>query len=335
MATYTYPLERQDDYKGRITFRPIVYSPPEVNTSGLGDFFRRGSGEGLASRFTETGAFATAEATSATAEATRVLSGQGFIEYGPNIDIEPVGDPTVKASNEFTDRSKGVILYLPTAFIVNDQMNYEQLNLGPIGATAEAGMKAGQGAIGALARGAGQAASSMVGLLTGSVTDQRAARLAAVRLAQAAPIGEVGANAVGSALGVAVNPNTRALFRSVGLREFSFSFQLIASSANEADEIERIVKFFREEMYPDTINVPGGLNVPVGYEFPNKFEIVIDYNNTQVGTRILPSFLRSAQVTYNPNNMGYHRDGKPSEVSMTLSFGESKTLTKQDIRDGY
>tara|TARA_R100001377_G_C3186979_1_gene108969 strand:+ start:360 stop:1331 length:972 start_codon:yes stop_codon:yes gene_type:complete len=323
MATYTYPLERQDDYKGRITFRPIVYSPPEVNTSGLGGFFRRGSGEGLASRFTETGAF------------EAIQTAEPFGGRGPDIDIEPVGDQIVQASNEFTDRSKGVILYLPTAFIVNDQMNYEQLNLGPIGATAEAGMKAGQGAMGALARGAGQAASSMVGLLTGSVTDQRAARLAAVRLAQAAPIGETGANAVGSALGVAVNPNTRALFRSVGLREFSFSFQLIASSANEADEIERIVKFFREEMYPDTINIPGGLNVPVGYEFPNKFEIVIDYNNTQVGTRILPSFLRSAQVTYNPNNMGYHRDGKPSEVSMTLSFGESKTLTKQDIRDGY
>ena len=327
MATYTYPLERQDDYKGRITFRPIVYSPPEVNTSGLGDFFRRGAGEGLASRFTESGAF--------TSTADRL----DFIENGigpvaPNIDTEPFGD-VVTAGNEFTDRSKGVILYLPTAFIVNDQMNYEQLNLGPIGAIAEAGMKAGQGAIGALARGAGQAASSMVGLLTGTVTDQRAARLAAVRLAQAAPIGEAGANAVGSALGVSVNPNTRALFRSVGLREFSFSFQLIASSANEADEIERIVKFFREEMYPDTINIPGGLAVPVGYEFPNKFEIIIDYNNTRVGTRILPSFLRSAQVTYNPNNMGYHRDGKPSEVSMTLSFGESKTLTKQDIRDGY
>tara|TARA_R110000822_G_scaffold274234_2_gene396614 strand:- start:624 stop:1616 length:993 start_codon:yes stop_codon:yes gene_type:complete len=330
MATYIYPLERQDDYKGRITFRPVVYTPPEVDTSGIGSLFRRGAGEGLASRFTETGAFTEAQDTAALADLPPQLGGTG-----PNINTAPVGDPVIAPSRETVDYTKGVKLYLPVAFVVNDNMNYEQLNLGAIGAIAESGMKAGQGAVNALARGAGQAASSMIGLITGSTTDQRGARLAAVRLAQAAPIGEVGANAVGSALGVTVNPNTRALFRSVGLREFSFTFQLIASSAKEADQIEDIVKFFREEMYPSTINVPGGLNVPVGYEFPNKFEIVIDYNGNRVGTRILPSFLRNAQVTYNPNNMGYHRDGKPSEVTMTLSFGESRTLTKSDIRAGY
>jgi hypothetical protein len=324
MATYLYPLEREDDYKGRITFRPVVYTPPEVNTSGIGEFFDREAGNGLFSKLTESGAFASAQ--------EQLLPSDGS---APQIQNTPVGDPVAAASQETVIRTRGVQLYLPVAFTVNDNMNYEQLNLGAIGAIGEAGMKAGSGAVNALARGASQAASSMIGLITGSTTDQRGARLAAVRLAQAAPIGETAANAVGSALGVSVNPNTRALFRSVGLREFTFNFTLIASSANEADQIERIVQFFREEMYPSTINVPGGLNVPVGYEFPNKFEITIDYNGVQVGTRILPSFLRNAQTIYNPNNMGFHRDGKPSEVTISLTFGESRTLTKSDIRAGY
>ena len=328
MPKLIFPKERQDDYKGRITFHPVEYDPPQVNTQAFsGSAFDRGFGRGILSK------------NLTTVDANKIVdetigAPPSVLAAQPNF---PVKNNTTyaKGATEVVNRTKGVQLYLPSALQFNDMLSYEQFNLGAIGAIGAAGMMAGQGAVESIRKGVSQAGSSMVGLITGNITDQRAARLAAVRAAEYAPAGETVSNAVGTALGVASNPNTRALFRNVQLREFTFSFTLIAGSATEADEIEKIVKFFRTEAYPDAIRVPGGLDVAVGYEFPNKFLITMEHGDTRVGFKILPVFLRGIQTTFNPNNMGYHRDGKPSEVTLTLTFGESRTLTKQDIEDDY
>jgi hypothetical protein len=42
-----------------------------------------------------------------------------------------------------------------------------------------------------------------------------------------------------------------------------------------------------------TLMIQGGLSVPIGYEFPDKFEITMKYNNKQVATKILPSVLKT------------------------------------------
>ena len=102
------------------------------------------------------------------------------------------------------------------------------------------------------------------------------------------------------------------------------------------NEIENIIKFFRASMYPDTINFdPDGLNVPIGYEFPDKFQIEMLYNGQQVGLRILNSVLRSFQTNYNPQSMVWHKDGKRTEVDITIVFGEERALNRNDIFEGY
>jgi hypothetical protein len=59
------------------------------------------------------------------------------------------------------------------------------------------------------------------------------------------------------------------------------------------------------------------------------------YADKQVGTRILNSVLRSVAVLVNPQSMSWHKDGKPSEIDLTLSFGEERTLNRNDILQGY
>ena len=59
------------------------------------------------------------------------------------------------------------------------------------------------------------------------------------------------------------------------------------------------------------------------------------YNGKPVATKFLDSNLISVQTTYNPSSMGWHVDGKPSEVDLTLNFGEPRALSKRDIEDGF
>jgi hypothetical protein len=223
---------------------------------------------------------------------------------------------------------------LPTNIAINDAVDYGEFELGAIGAIGLAGAQAGQGALNALARGTGQAGGSLAALLSGNVADQRGARLAASRLAEQGSAVVSGVVKAGTA--TTINPNTISLFKSVRLREFVFTFKLIANSAREAQEIEDIIKFFRTTMYPDTINFdPAGLNVPIGYEFPDKFEITMRYNNEPVAVKILPSVLRTVQTSLNNTAGIWYRDGKPAEVEIQLSFGEERTLNRNDIIEGY
>ena len=45
--------------------------------------------------------------------------------------------------------------------------------------------------------------------------------------------------------------------------------------------------------------------------------------------------MQSFQATYNPNGMGFHKEGQWNEVHITMSFSESKALSKSDIEVGY
>ena len=227
--------------------------------------------------------------------------------------------------------SGAVTLYLPQAITIQDGVQHDTLNLGIIGADALAGLSAGEGIAASAFASLEDAGKSALDL----ITDRRGmgstmAGLAAVRLAQRG--GEKTRGVIGSAFGIAVNPNTRALFKSVNLREFSFTFKMIASSQPEAIAIEQIIKTFRTELYPESIKVGG---VSMGYYYPNKFKILMSYKNQKVGTEFLPSNLKAVNVVYNPSSMGWHADGKPSEVDLTLSFGEPRTLDAQDVKDGY
>jgi hypothetical protein len=323
--TWRFPLERPEDYKGTITFRPVKYTPPEISSSFAETFTRKGAG-GLLSQLLngeESIASSFLEGVNNPKETAATFN-------DPNI----IAETPVTAAKNIVDRSKGVILYLPPNINLQDQINYEQPSLNPTGAIGLAGAQQGSGMLNALAQGVGQATGSMIDLIKGNVADQKGARLAAVRLAQAG--GETVSTVARAGLATTINPNTINLFRSVTLREFSFNFKLIAASAKEAEEIDGIIKFFRSTMYPDTINFdPNGLDVPIGYEFPDKFQIEMRYADKQVGFKLLNSVLRSVQVVINPQSMSFHKDGKPSEIDLTLNFGEERTLNRNDILQGY
>lgn len=248
----------------------------------------------------------------------------------------PDSQPMIDATGQrFKGGSKGkVSLYLPQAVQINDGASYSNVDLGIMGAGGAAAMAEGANLMPALMDGIGNSASSVVDAMmgrAGNTTD--IARLAVNRAAGFLPFGEGFKGAVSSTTRVSVNPNTRALFKSVPLREFTFTFKMIPTSKEETEQIKGIIKFFRTNLYPEVIDMGG---IPAGFKFPHVFEISLKYaKNKNLATKILPSYIRSFAATYNASGMGFLEGGDFSEVDITMSFIESGTLHKQLVKDGY
>ena len=144
--------------------------------------------------------------------------------------------------------------------------------------------------------------------------------------------GEKIAGGAKSALRVTANPNSRSLFRSVAIRKFSYSFKLIASSPEEAEQIKNIVKFFRKNMYPTEKLFS---EVSYAYVYPAPFLIRMTYKNKDIATKILPAYLEDVSVTYNASSMGIHEDGNFTETDIQVTFTEARALKKEEIESGY
>lgn len=299
-----YPYESQTDYKGVISFTVLEEEP--VNLENV--YYR--SKDLLIEAGQTVADLITSEEKQANIAATK----------GKDKNYQSVE----KKKPVLTDRS--IQLYLPVGLIYRDNVAYENVELGIAGGAALQTME--------------QSGKINLGITTSlqslkSAAGSKQASLATVRVLDAIPGANVSAQAARAAAQVTVNPNSRTLFKSVSIREFSFTFKFIPASAREAEEVERIITLFREELYPESIPLDADENVSIGYEFPNKFQIDILYDNKRIGSKILPCFLRDVNVTYNPSNMGMHSDGRFNEIDLTLSFTESRTLDKKQIREGY
>lgn len=110
---------------------------------------------------------------------------------------------------------------------------------------------------------------------------------------------------------------------------------MIPTSPAETEEIKKIVHTFRKHLYPKTIELEG-TGIPIAYRFPNVFQIDMYYGDKNLGD-INPSlkfqrmYLRNFSANYNPNSMGFHKNGDFNEVQISLTFTETKALTYEDI----
>tara|TARA_Y100000385_G_C13104620_1_gene646750 strand:- start:447 stop:1559 length:1113 start_codon:yes stop_codon:yes gene_type:complete len=239
--------------------------------------------------------------------------------------------PFVRDKMKLHDPKHQVVLYLPPGFQVAEGVAFDGVDLGAVGALALNSMtkdnvaKAFDGSLGVL----GDLSESVIDALKGGGSPE-AARLGAIQGAKAfrtiATLGNGGiANAGNLAAGVTIAPNQRTLFKRVNMREFSFSFSLVPSSAEEASAVDSIVDFFRHFLYPEPIMVGA---VRVGYKYPEKFKIKVSSHKGWEPVKIQPSYLRNLSVTTNPNGMAFHTDGRPVETQITLNFIESATLDR-------
>jgi len=226
-------------------------------------------------------------------------------------------------------------LYMPQAIQINDTFAYETPGLGAAGAGALAAAQQGQGLVGAASQAISQGTQGISDFLE-ALGGGDIGRLGAVRVAGLQPFDGV-QNAVSIAAQASINPNVRAMFRQVNLREFAFTFKFIPVSEEESRMLQSIIKFFRYHAYP--ADILGTEQISLGYEYPEMFRIkaFTKVNGTYIqnGHHIKDCYLRSISTSYNPTQASFHADGTPTEVDLTLQFLEHRTLSKKDVESPY
>lgn len=296
-----FPRDDPGDYKGVMEFRRITIAPPEVEAGNLFQF----------------------------------LNNYLTVSLDDNGEAAPIEVPNgvgeiVQQRREHINSYPNVSLYLPQAIQLNDNIIYDNtVQLGVAGAAAERAINSGSTVFEAINKAVSAGASTFTDLFQNNATPDMA-RLAVARLAQLGVMPQVAGDVAGAALRTAINPNRRTLFRAVAAREFSFQFKLVASSPQEAVEIDRIINFFRLEMYPEGL----GDELTIGYKYPNMFDIRMKYADKKVGYSFLPCYMSGMQTVINPSSMSFHADGKPSEVDVTMTFLEERSMIKRDIEEG-
>ena len=134
--------------------------------------------------------------------------------------------------------------------------------------------------------------------------------------------------------GHVLNPNAEMLFQGPSIRDFNFSFTMVARSQKEGDEIRKIIRFLKLGMAPKFRNTAFLAN-------PDVFEL--QYKNGTGPKDILKTVnrfspgglaLTTMAVDYAPD--GYwaaYRDSQPVAVKMDLSFTELRPIYESD-QDG-
>ena len=317
MGGYKYPIENRGAYQSTITFQSMT-TKDYINEIKMIAKPLDNVVDSISKRFSGKSIDSIADSRR---KSDSKIAMQEEIKSSQLIDL-------AKGVEYFPNQNKPkVTLYSPISLVFNDAVGYSNQDLGIIGGAVEGGIQSGESIAGAIGQGlsrTGSTISQFLGAFTSGEYLQTGAAVAASRIP-----GSVG-NAIRLTLRVTANPNTRAVFQNVNIRTFNFTFKLIPNSLEESQEIEKIVKHFRREIYPELTEQ--GL----GYKFPDAFRITLHHKNKQVKMpKINTCFLQSINHNYNPTAGTFHRDGYPSEVDLSMNFIEMRPLSKEDIDKNY
>ena len=133
----------------------------------------------------------------------------------------------------------------------------------------------------------------------------------------------------GAAFKIKTNPFREVLFESVDYRTFNFRYRFLPKSAQESDNIRRIINTFKFHMHPELTENK------FFYIYPSEFEIVYNYRGgpNTFFNRIQNCALTDMTVEYGGDKFATFDNGAPVETILTLTFRELELLTKDALAD--
>lgn len=220
-----------------------------------------------------------------------------------------------------------VSLYHPSGVSFADGAGFSTFDMGPLGADLMSGINSGTSAADIAKQAVGDTAGSpeLRTMLAMKIAKESG-------MSSLAPGTENLQEIYGAAKGVAVNPNTTTAFQNMQLRSYIFNFKMIAESPSESDTIRQIQTFFREHMYPE--EGAGSYLLTYPATFTVKFYTASGSENPYY-PKMYELNLTSFQTNYNGSSHLHFDGGAPVEVDISLSFQETKVLTKADLGEGY
>ena len=131
--------------------------------------------------------------------------------------------------------------------------------------------------------------------------------------------------------GAVLNPNAEMLFQGPVIRDFNFSFLMIARSEKEGSEIRKIIKWFKKGMAPKFRNTTLIKSPDIfTLEYKNAGGLLKTVNRFNPGGLALTTI----NVDYAPS--GYwsaYRDSQPVALKMDLNFTELRPIYQKDQED--
>ena len=133
--------------------------------------------------------------------------------------------------------------------------------------------------------------------------------------------------------GIVPNPNMELLFRSPLLRNFGLAYRLTARSKDEAAEIRKIIRFFKQGMSPRNSNTGNNFFIKTPNVFGVEFKTTGEKRN-----KSLPKFkvcaLRGFSTDYSPDKMWAAYDqGQPVSTTIVMEFGELTPIYSGDFEN--
>ena len=274
--------------------------------------------------------------------------GQGYAAKAPKVRsadlIYPYHDQLMNyivfksrpRRNRGTDQSpvhteRQAALYVPDAIISQANVTYQQDGVNPIARALSEVFSADSFGSGmeAVSKGITKFAQQSLNALSGGFTNLKEGR--------------------------AVNPMQEQMLNGIPFRSWDFTFDFWPKSADEAEQVNKIIYFFRSSMLPDAysealtvditpLDIIGGEDNekvaaikdlqkdvevnPSYFNYPNIFDI---YFEGPLGDKIdgfLPAVCTNAQVDYTGGQkFSTFADGQPVHIQLTLNFLEIKVMT--------
>ena len=125
---------------------------------------------------------------------------------------------------------------------------------------------------------------------------------------------------------VAFNPQTAITFDQVDIRTYSFDYTFVPENPNESATAQMITDFFRKYLYPESAGL-------YSVKYPPMWRVRFmkgDKRNPYYPV-YYDSFLTGVDVKHNPLGRANFSNGAPTSLGLTLTFQESKQLTRDQL----
>lgn len=254
-----------------------------------------------------------------------------------------IGDYVTFVHYPYQDRKKaapptatGIRLYMPNSTPqVSNAQGWGELSLpGPTGQAILGAVNAAGQAIGGVTGTSEASISSVVESLKSTIEDGKnniggiGAQILTGAAAQA--LGVSGNQMTSLSMGKIFNPNTELTYNGPAMRTFPMTFNFIPKSKEEAEDVLKIIREFKQYSAPN--KVEQGM-----FEVPHVWQVQYYSNGrTDVMNLFKPAALTSVTVQANPS-APYHQtfeDGMPIETGLGLSFKEVELITRVDHEKG-
>ena len=243
-----------------------------------------------------------------------------------------IGGGVGAKANTTTRISDSVAIYLPPNVSDSVDAVYNDEMTGMLGYAAAAALDF-SGAVGAKDYEA--AAATLTGGMTGILTE--AAKKTGAALAETLAGAEGAAAVVNRAFGQADNPYMEVLFSNMNVRTFTYNFTFAPRNEEETADVQAIIQLFRFHMAPELqgaqsrfLTLPSEFDIHYMYIAKDGTNSENDYYN-----KISTCVLTNVSTNYTPNGVRSFSDGAPTQITMSLTFKETTTLTKDRINEGY